>query len=152
MRGEVVCGRVEALHYFLFLTGLGEEMTATCAICLCSLPGDPERYKLPSCSHTFCTNCILKWVKEKNECPLCRRPVLGRVGRSGDDTSEPAFANVGRALLNLHGSLGRDFSDYGIRMGHVLFSVLLSMAFSSFLRSLLWSLLGLAIPLALLLR
>ena len=144
----------KAFH-FIFCVGIESTraMTATCAICLCSLPGDPERHKLPSCSHTFCTNCILKWVKEKNQCPLCRRPVLSKVGRSEGDTSEPAaFANVGRALLNLQGSLGRDFPDYGIRMGHVLVSVLLSMAFSSFLRSLLWSVLGLAIPLVLLLR
>lgn len=43
-----------------------------CTLCL-------EELKDPSvlgCGHVFCWNCIGDWVREKPECPLCRREVL----------------------------------------------------------------------------
>jgi peroxin-10 len=45
-----------------------------CTLCL-------EELKDPSvvgCGHVFCWTCIGDWVKEKPECPLCRREVLGQ--------------------------------------------------------------------------
>ncbi|KAM3086546.1 peroxisome biogenesis factor 10 [Clarireedia jacksonii] len=43
-----------------------------CTLCL-------EELKDPSvlgCGHVFCWSCIGEWVREKPECPLCRRDVL----------------------------------------------------------------------------
>jgi peroxin-10 len=45
-----------------------------CTLCL-------EELKDPSvvgCGHVFCWACIGDWVREKPECPLCRRGVLGQ--------------------------------------------------------------------------
>ena len=45
-----------------------------CTLCL-------EELKDPSvvgCGHVFCWECIGDWVREKPECPLCRREVLGQ--------------------------------------------------------------------------
>jgi peroxin-10 len=45
-----------------------------CTLCL-------EELKDPSvvgCGHVFCWTCIGDWVKEKPECPLCRREALGQ--------------------------------------------------------------------------
>jgi peroxin-10 len=42
-----------------------------CTLCL-------EELKDPSvvgCGHVFCWACIGDWVREKAECPLCRREV-----------------------------------------------------------------------------
>ncbi|TVY36966.1 Peroxisome biogenesis factor [Lachnellula subtilissima] len=45
-----------------------------CTLCL-------EELKDPSvvgCGHVFCWACIGDWIREKPECPLCRRGVLGQ--------------------------------------------------------------------------
>lgn len=49
-----------------------------CTLCL-------EPMKDPSsttCGHTFCFTCILDWLGEKQECPLCRQRVLSQHGTS----------------------------------------------------------------------
>jgi peroxin-10 len=48
--------------------------TRKCTLCL-------EELKDPSvvgCGHVFCWECIGDWVREKPECPLCRREILGQ--------------------------------------------------------------------------
>ena len=48
-----------------------------CTLCL-------EPMKDPSsttCGHAFCFTCILDWLGEKQECPLCRQRVLSQHGR-----------------------------------------------------------------------
>ncbi|EER05099.1 hypothetical protein Pmar_PMAR026533, partial [Perkinsus marinus ATCC 50983] len=55
-----------------------------CAICLC--PAEPGSIvgtlhvgpssAEPSCPHRFCFDCIFKWSKATNLCPLCK----GRFG------------------------------------------------------------------------
>jgi peroxin-10 len=47
------------------------EQQRKCTLCL-----DP--YKDPSvttCGHVFCWECVMDWVKEKPECPLCRQSI-----------------------------------------------------------------------------
>jgi peroxin-10 len=45
-----------------------------CTLCLEELK-DPS---VVSCGHVFCWECIGDWVREKAECPLCRRDVLAQ--------------------------------------------------------------------------
>ncbi|KAK4672566.1 peroxisome biogenesis factor 10 [Podospora pseudopauciseta] len=45
-----------------------------CTLCLEELK-DPA---VTSCGHVFCWECIGDWVREKPECPLCRREAMGQ--------------------------------------------------------------------------
>ncbi|KAI9744078.1 MAG: peroxisome biogenesis factor 10 [Claussenomyces sp. TS43310] len=45
-----------------------------CTLCLEELK-DPAA---PQCGHVFCWSCIGDWVKEKPECPLCRRAAMSQ--------------------------------------------------------------------------
>jgi hypothetical protein len=44
---------------------------AECGICYEKIQ---EIGKMDSCSHTFCYNCIMKWSKVTNLCPMCKQP------------------------------------------------------------------------------
>ena len=59
------------------LAWLQSKQQRKCTLCL-------EPMKDPSsttCGHTFCFTCILEWLGEKQECPLCRQKVLSQHGR-----------------------------------------------------------------------
>ena len=48
-------------------------MENNCSICLESISESTNRYRLPSCNHTFHTDCILNWFRSGHStCPLCR--------------------------------------------------------------------------------
>ena len=58
------------------LAWLQPKQQRKCTLCL-------EPMKDPSsttCGHTFCFTCILDWLGEKQECPLCRQTVLSQHG------------------------------------------------------------------------
>ena len=58
------------------LAWLQPKQQRKCTLCL-------EPMKDPSsttCGHTFCFTCILDWLGEKEECPLCRQRVLSQHG------------------------------------------------------------------------
>lgn len=45
----------------------------TCSICLVEFPIDTEAICLPKpCGHVYHEDCIMKWLKRSNTCPLCR--------------------------------------------------------------------------------
>lgn len=50
-----------------------ENNICNCSICLQPMSDDSNRYCLPSCNHTFHTECILNWFRSGHRtCPLCR--------------------------------------------------------------------------------
>jgi peroxin-10 len=56
------------------MSWIPEGQQRKCTLCL-------EPFKDPSvttCGHVFCWSCIVDWVREKAECPLCRQAVLGQ--------------------------------------------------------------------------
>ena len=53
---------------------LQPEQQRKCTLCLEPMK-DPS---VTTCGHFFCWTCILDWVNEKPECPLCRQAVLGQ--------------------------------------------------------------------------
>ena len=42
-----------------------------CSICL-ETTKDPFQSK---CSHSFCNKCIMQWITQNDDCPLCRNPI-----------------------------------------------------------------------------
>jgi len=45
-----------------------------CSICLSSY----KEYLETPCNHIFCEKCILRWLKDNNQCPYCRRIIYFR--------------------------------------------------------------------------
>lgn len=56
------------------LAWLQPKQQRKCTLCLEPMK-DPS---VTTCGHVFCWTCILDWVAEKPECPLCRQSVLGQ--------------------------------------------------------------------------
>lgn len=56
------------------LAWLQPKQQRKCTLCLEPMK-DPS---VTTCVHVFCWTCILDWVDEKPECPLCRQSVLGQ--------------------------------------------------------------------------
>ncbi|XP_062606410.1 E3 ubiquitin-protein ligase RNF181-like [Saccostrea cucullata] len=43
-----------------------------CPVCLGLLDEEDETIELPKCSHRFHSSCILPWLQQVNNCPMCR--------------------------------------------------------------------------------
>lgn len=71
---------VKALKKFRYGGGVSSkvEEVMTCPICMEEVLSGTQVTKLP-CSHLFHSDCILKWLKSRHSCPLCRfkLPSLG---------------------------------------------------------------------------
>jgi len=48
----------------------------TCNICCDKYIANQFKRVLPECKHTFHKRCIDKWLKQKGECPICRKNFL----------------------------------------------------------------------------
>ena len=56
------------------LAWLQPKQQRKCTLCLEPMK-DPS---VTTCGHVFCWTCILDWVDEKPECPLCRQGIMGQ--------------------------------------------------------------------------
>lgn len=56
------------------LAWLQPKQQRKCTLCLEPMK-DPS---VTTCGHVFCWTCILDWIDEKPECPLCRQGVMGQ--------------------------------------------------------------------------
>lgn len=65
---------------------LETEGQAHCAVCLDDLKVGATGVIL-SCKHMFHEECIVRWLKEHNTCPICRRSVKSRT-RVGDASGQ----------------------------------------------------------------
>ncbi|KAI0596592.1 Pex12 amino terminal region-domain-containing protein [Biscogniauxia sp. FL1348] len=76
--GAAGSGGVSAARYDLAKDGLMRWIKTSqqrkCTLCLEELK-DPAATQ---CGHVFCWSCIGDWVREKPECPLCRREALAQ--------------------------------------------------------------------------
>ena len=50
-----------------------------CVICLQNYVKGDERRTLP-CKHMFCVDCIDKWLRLHNSCPICKTPITITTG------------------------------------------------------------------------
>ena len=66
-----------------------------CAICLINYKSSDIIKEFP-CKHIYHKNCILKWIKKSNRCPLCKYDITGDIndmeikkeGENNDDDEE----------------------------------------------------------------
>jgi len=56
-----------------YIKGLQKFSSTECSICFTDF-NHKDKVSLLSCNHYFCTHCITNWRKNKNTCPLCRKP------------------------------------------------------------------------------
>ncbi|KAI9598013.1 hypothetical protein BDF19DRAFT_463358 [Syncephalis fuscata] len=62
----------------------------TCVICL--LPWTRRTY-LIDCLHSFCFDCIARWLKHQPVCPLCKQPPRSIAMLAEDDNNEDNTSN-----------------------------------------------------------
>lgn len=55
---------------------LDNEGTRSCTICLEDYVRDEEFAITNECKHVFHSECILRWLEQHNECPICRKQVV----------------------------------------------------------------------------
>ncbi|KAH7314390.1 hypothetical protein KP509_21G001200 [Ceratopteris richardii] len=61
------------------VSGDGKRASLECAVCLCEFEEGEEGRTLPSCEHSFHTQCIDMWFFSHKTCPLCRSDVQANV-------------------------------------------------------------------------
>ncbi|MCO5555472.1 hypothetical protein L7F22_009017 [Adiantum nelumboides] len=67
---------IEALPIFSYkIPSTEEEPLLECAVCLCEFEEDEKGRWLPTCKHSFHTECIDMWFHSHTTCPLCRTVV-----------------------------------------------------------------------------
>ncbi|KAL6547092.1 hypothetical protein OROMI_022813 [Orobanche minor] len=52
--------------------GLSEEVGGGCTICIKKYDDDQQRATISACSHRFHKDCVEKWLRKFDSCPLCR--------------------------------------------------------------------------------
>ncbi|KAL8634565.1 MAG: hypothetical protein Q9228_007840, partial [Teloschistes exilis] len=65
-----------------------------CPICIFpyrSLPSSELPLNIPGCGHIVGRDCIAVWLRQHNNCPLCRAPVLDRVLPTPSNPRESAY-------------------------------------------------------------
>ena len=67
-------GASKELINSLIKTKLKNDHADDCCICMDKMKQNTLVRILP-CTHTFHTRCADKWLKQKNSCPMCQRPI-----------------------------------------------------------------------------
>ncbi|GJN33014.1 hypothetical protein PR202_gb21570 [Eleusine coracana subsp. coracana] len=72
--------------------GTGDDV---CAVCLAELhdgAGETLRRRLHPCGHAFHRDCVDRWLRDHDTCPLCRAPVQAHA--TGDDVCAVCLAEL----------------------------------------------------------
>jgi predicted transposase YbfD/YdcC len=85
-------------------------MDDKCSICYDNLDIQPK-YTLP-CQHTFHTDCIIKSLRQSNECPYCR-DTDGITNKSSTNDSDNVLDIAGPMLFSdFNYKLDKEYDDY----------------------------------------
>jgi hypothetical protein len=68
---------MQYLIFFIAMTFTMEKPSCDkeCSICFCELQPEDKTNILP-CQHVFHDSCVIKWLKNKRTCPLCRSDTI----------------------------------------------------------------------------
>jgi hypothetical protein len=66
----------------------GDSMSVQCCCCMEDLEIGEKIVKLPECNHSFHAECLFKWFRMQNWCPICRTPLCKSLA-SEDSTNTP---------------------------------------------------------------
>jgi len=59
----------------------------SCSICL----DDTHNPFTSKCNHSFCNKCILQWISQNDDCPLCRNPISEPSSKYEEEDEEPMY-------------------------------------------------------------
>ena len=68
-------------------TGDDESEGHNCSICFVSL-ADGDRVGALECQHSFHVDCLKRWIRRKNSCPLCQKPNVA-TRKANCDVTQP---------------------------------------------------------------
>jgi SNF2 family DNA or RNA helicase len=74
---DIVTGKIERIDAQLseLNSRYDEILKGDCSICFSPI-SDPVME--PNCQNVFCGKCLLKWLENKNSCPLCRESIASK--------------------------------------------------------------------------
>ncbi|GJN29100.1 hypothetical protein PR202_gb17293 [Eleusine coracana subsp. coracana] len=69
------CG-LDVVPFILLLLDRASSETTGCAICLEPLRHGAVCSEVPACRHVFHRECVERWARSSNSCPLCRAKIV----------------------------------------------------------------------------
>jgi hypothetical protein len=65
-----------------------------CSVCMDELKSNQRAVLVLACNHAYHHDCIVRWIKRGNGCPMCRMPVFITLGLYGSVSNMHNFIKV----------------------------------------------------------
>ena len=81
----------------------------SCAICF-----QDESLSLTKCGHIYCKECILKWISQKKNCPICKKNLL---------ISDIYLIKKEKMEIEIENNINSLINKYGSKLGKIILMI-----------------------------